>query len=150
MAKRSTDGVILPSITDSTADCFVGIKFPLGYVGAMNEISFFLDEFYSGHIVNKLVIQASSDNFVESIETLIEVSEEAHEGWNYYDLTEVDQPRFQYYRLKSNATSSGCDGIGEIHYFGYEVIDDENDSYTCDVKLVQTSTNLDGEIVVSE
>ena len=51
------------------------------------------------------------------------MSEEAHEGWNYYDLT-VLEPKYQYYRLISSAPSGGLDSIGEIRYFGYEVIDD--------------------------
>lgn len=88
MAERTVDGGILPAISGSSANCYVGIKFPTNYVGVLNEISFFLDEFNQDKIVDYLTIEASTDNFVESIELLVEVSEEAHEGWNYYDLTE--------------------------------------------------------------
>jgi hypothetical protein len=88
MAKRSIDGAILPSIQDSSEGCFVGIQFPTGYVGAINEISFFLDEFSRETIVDHLFIEASTDNFVSSVVGLVSVSEEAHEGWNYYDLQE--------------------------------------------------------------
>lgn len=135
-AESTIDEAILPSIQSSSADCYVGIQFPNGYVGVVNEVSFFLDEFDVDFIVDKLFIEASSDNFVDSIETLIEVAEEAHEGWNYYSVEEL-APKFQYYRLRSNASSNGCNSIGEIHYFGFEVIDDENDSYECPIELVQ-------------
>ena len=55
-------------------------------------------------------------------------------------------PKYRYYRLFSNATASGCDDIGEIHYFGYEVIDDEQDSYQCAIELVELTTEADGQI----
>ena len=47
MAKLSIDGSILPSISSSDNICHVGIAFQEGYVGVINEISFFLDEFDS-------------------------------------------------------------------------------------------------------
>ncbi len=88
MAKRSLDDSILPSIQDSTNGCFVGVQFGAGYVGVVNEVSFFLDEFNVDLVVDHLQIQGSTDNFVSSIETLVTVGLEAHEGWNFYDLTE--------------------------------------------------------------
>ena len=148
-AKRTLDGAILPTIADSEADCYVGIQMPTGYVGVVNEISFFLDEFDTGNIYDRLFIEASSDNFVDvdAIALLVAVSEEAHEGWNYYDLTGLETPaRYQYYRLRSDVQGGGCDPIGEIHYIGYEVIDDENDTYDCNVELVEFGTDVDGVI----
>ena len=44
-AKRTIDGSILPSIADCEVGCYVGIQMPTGYVGVVNEISFFLDVF---------------------------------------------------------------------------------------------------------
>ena len=135
-AESTFDDSILPSISSTSADCYVGIQFPTGYVGVVNEVSFFLDEFSVENIVDHLLIEASSDNFDTSVELLVEVSEEAHEGWNYYSVEDL-APKYQYYRLRSNATSTGCDSIGEIHFFGFEVIEDDNDSYDCPVELVQ-------------
>jgi hypothetical protein len=126
MAKRTLDGTILPTIRDSQATCYVGIQFPTGYVGVINEISFFLDVFDTENVYDHLFIEGSRDNFNNSVEQLVAVSKEAHEGWNYYDLSDLDSPaRYQYYRLRSDADSKGCDDIGEIHYIGYEVINND-------------------------
>lgn len=83
------DDSILPGIRNTDDSCYVGVKFPDNYVGIVNEISFFLDEFDPSMIVDSLFIEASTDNFNSSIEQLVAVSIEAHEGWNYYDLTEL-------------------------------------------------------------
>lgn len=96
-----------------------------------------------------LTIEASTDNFVDSIEVLMTVSEEAHEGWNYYSMADLDAiPKYQYYRLHSGHNGhGGCNSIGEVHYFGYEVIDDSNDEYECPVELVEWSTDaVTGEV----
>lgn len=138
MAKRILDGSIIPGMTNTAIGCYVGIQFPAGFVGVVNEISFFLDEYEPSYIEDKLTIEASSDNFVDSVVVLHTVSEEAHEGWNYYSMADLDEiPKYQYYRLKSDAAGNyGCNSIGEIHFFGFEVIDDENDEYECPVELV--------------
>ena len=39
--------------------------------------------------------------------------------------------------MRSFAPYSGCDGIGEIHFIGYEVIDDDSSAYECKVELVE-------------
>ena len=121
------DDAILPSISGSTQGCFVGVKFPQNYIGVLNEISFFLDEFIQTNLVDHLFIEASNDNF-NTVELLVSVSEEVHEGWNYYDLSDLAANEFQYFRLRSDADAHGCDDIGEIHYIGYEVINDDNDT----------------------
>ena len=150
MAQLTLDGSILPSISGSTGDgCYVGIQFPTDYVGIVNEISFFLDEFSTNHIVDKLHIEASNDNFVDvdSIELLAIVSEEAHEGWNYYDLSDL-APQYAYYRLRSNHTG-GCEDIGEIHYMGYEVINDDSDTYDCKVEHVDLTSDTKTDLGVT-
>jgi hypothetical protein len=63
MALKTLDDAILPGISNSSNDCFVGIKFADNYIGIMNEISFFLDEFDPAKIVNNLFIEASTDDF---------------------------------------------------------------------------------------
>jgi hypothetical protein len=145
MAARTTDGGILPSIEHSESGCYVGIEFPAGHVGVLNEIRFFLDAFSREKIVDNLVIEGSSDKFAKNVVTLATISEEAREGWNEYDLSESAEPaKYQSYRLRSTATSSGCNGIGEIQYLGYEVIDDESDSYSCKIELVDTRVDEAG------
>ena len=89
MVERTLDDSVLPTIADSSKDCFVGVKFPASYIGIVNEISFFLDEFDRETVVDHLFIQGSADNFVTS-ETLVSVSQEVHEGWNYYDLSSIN------------------------------------------------------------
>ena len=65
------------------------------------------------------------------------VGEEAHEGWNNYDLSKLDSgvPKYSAYRLFSSAFK-GCDDIGEVRFIGHEVILDDSDTYECDVELV--------------
>ena len=75
------------------------------------------------------------------------MSEEVHEGWNYYDLTDLPKNDYQYFRLRSEASGNGCDDIGEIHYMGYEVIDDNNDSYECKIEHVAFETDSQGVVV---
>lgn len=102
------------------------------------------------NISGGLRIEGSSDNFDADIEILAEVGEEVHEGWNYYDLTDEETgelPKYAYYRLKSNMTASGCDSIGEVRYFGYEVIDDDETSFECPIELVEITTDADGAAV---
>lgn len=68
------------------------------------------------------------------------IGEEIHEGWNFYPLVDPntnDTPKYQYYRLKSSSSGAGCTGIGEIRYYGYEVIDDESETYQCAIELVE-------------
>lgn len=127
----------------------MGVKYRENHVGVLNEISFFMDEFSINSIVGYLRIEGSSDNFVNSVEVLAEVGEEVHEGWNYYKLVNEEtgeEPKYQYYRLKSNSTASGCNRIGEIHYFGHEVIDDESDSYQCAIELVELTADASGQV----
>lgn len=52
-----------------------------------------------------------------------------------------DVPAFRYYRLYSSSAEKGCDDIGEIRWIGHEVIDNEADSYTCEVELVTWDTS---------
>ena len=61
-------------------------------------------------------------------------------------MTEVEQPVYQYYRLITD-TANGLRSIGEIRYFGFEVIEDDNDTYQCEIELVEHTTNDDGEAV---
>lgn len=97
--------------------------------------------------MNHLKIEASTDNFgsSSSTELLVEVSEEVHEGWNYYDLSDLSH-EFQYFRIRSTANWSGCNSIGEIHYMGYEVINDDNDTYQCKIEHVELTTDSDGRV----
>ena len=111
-------------------------------------MSFFLDYFPSEQFANLLHIQASSDGFSSEVVDLILVGQEAHEGWNSYNMEETQYfeqngvvPAFSSYRLFSEAAQNGCDDIGEIRWSGREVIDDENDQYICAVELLERDTN---------
>lgn len=140
MAQMMLDDTILPAMRNTGESCFVGVKFPDNYIGIVNEISFFMDEFDPSMIVDSLFIEASTDNFNSSIEHLVTISDEVHEGWNYYDLTSLSiSNEFQYFRVRSFAPFSGCDGIGEIHFIGYEVIDDDSSAYDCKIEHVEIS-----------
>ena len=137
------DAEALPGIGNTGEFCHIGVEFSPGYLGVLNEVNFFMDYFNVDYIVNKLHIQASSDDFVEEIVDLIVVGEEAHEGWNYYVMEDTvyfeeneEAPAFKSYRLSSNSTTMGCDNLGEIRWIGHEVIDNDSDSYDCEVEIV--------------
>ena len=93
------DGENLPGIGSTGRNCYVQVDFTDGMVGKLDEMRFFMDYFpdsskFAGH----LVFQGSNDDFSSDAETIITVDYEIHEGWNYYDLTEI-APRYQSYRL---------------------------------------------------
>jgi hypothetical protein len=147
MAKRTQDGDILPSISGAEEECFIGIAFPTGYVGVVSEISFFLDEFKRDSIVDNLSIEGCYDEEGDC-EPLVEVSLEAHEGWNYYDFYDGMLPMFPYYRLYS--WDRGCNNIGEVRFFGNEVIESFEESHECNIALVETTTDQDGTVTVNK
>lgn len=73
-----------------------------------------------------------------------------HEGWNYFELVDPTTslaPKYQYYRLISNAANAGCTGLGEIRYFGYEVIDDTQLEYNCEIELVENANTLSPTVI---
>ena len=45
------------------------------------------------------------------------------------------------------APFSGCDGIGEVHFIGYEVIKDEGDQYECKVEHVEISVDANKAVM---
>jgi len=65
------------------------------------------------------------------------VGDDAHEGWNYFDMRVLTDgvPKYSSYRLFS-ASNKGCDDIGEVRFIGHEVIDDDKDEYSCEAELV--------------
>ena len=50
------DGKALPGIGSVGANSFVGIEFRDGYVGVINEVSFFMDQFTKSYVQDKLKI----------------------------------------------------------------------------------------------
>ena len=64
------------------------------------------------------------------------LQDEMHEGWNYYDMKDIDAiPKYSAYRL-FNANARGCDDIGEIRFIGQEVLDITIDDHACEAELV--------------
>ena len=62
-------------------------------------------------------------------------------GWNSYEVDEL-KPKYKHYRLRSKRTDhAACDGISEIRFIGYEVIDDDSHSYSCPVELIKYVTD---------
>ena len=131
------DGNNVPGITNSGANCFVGVEFERFNVGVVEEFRFFMDYFGNKELyVGNLVFQGSNDGFDLDINDLLVVGEELHEGWNYYDL---DKPDFASYRL-FNAENNGCNSIGELKLFGQKVYSADFDPITCftDIYIYET------------
>lgn len=134
MADQVFDGVNMPGISGSGASCWIRVDYTVGMVGALDELRFFMDYFpdtstYDG----ALKFQGSNDGFAEDIVDIETVGIEIHEGWNYYDLTEI-APRYNAYRLY-NAKSGGCNDIGQVMLYGQEVIDSEEPTHNCSVEV---------------
>ena len=47
--------------------------------------------------------------------------------------------------MRSDASNKGCDDIGEVNYFGFEVIEDQNANFSCNIELV-VFTEAEGKI----
>jgi hypothetical protein len=134
------DGNNIPGVTGSQSNCYIGTEFTEGFVGYITEVRFFMDYFTDReNRVRFLKFQGSNlpfDNPSASIEDIVVVDEEIHEGWNYYDLS--DNPRkYAHYRM-FNQNNNGCDNIGEIKLIGQEVIDNSANSHGCSVKITRT------------
>lgn len=72
-------------------------------------------------------------------DTIFTVGQEIHEGWNYVDFSEGQEPKYQYYRFYGSSARSCL--IGEIGLKGIEVIDSTATTYNqCAIQL-----NLNGE-----
>ena len=133
---RAFDNQALPAVSNSDIECYIGIKFAKNYVGVVDELSFFLDYFDMAAINATLKFQGSNDAFVSEIIDLVVIGDEAHEGWNYYDMKELSAiPKYSAYRL-FNENAKGCDDIGEIHFIGKEVLDITADDYVCEAEVV--------------
>lgn len=100
-AKLAFNDRSLPSIQGSKANCYVGVKFHKGYKGVLQEMSFFLDYFDVNKINNSLKFQGSNDGFVAETVDLLTMTEDVHEGWNYFDMKDLTDgiPKYGAYRL---------------------------------------------------
>jgi len=91
---------------DTTSNpCYVGLAMKSGYVGIVSQVKFFMNEFDRDTFVDSLSFQGSNDG--ASFSTLFTVSEEIHEGWNYYDYDEASLLKYRYYRLYG-ITAGAC------------------------------------------
>ena len=106
------DGVNLPGLEDSGANCFVGFSVTssgaLTYTKKANISAFrFFMDYFSNRAVytDTLELQGSNDDFGSDINTLATVGSELHEGWNSYDLPSLAS--YSAYRL-FNSQNNGC------------------------------------------
>lgn len=68
----------------SVAPCFIGSTFSPGYIGYVTEVKFFMLRFNPDNFADLLVFQGSNDG--TSYTDIFTVSNEIHEGWNYYSF----------------------------------------------------------------
>jgi hypothetical protein len=113
--------------SSATKNCFFGTQFRAGYIGVINEVKFFMSRFTRSRYVGQLKFQGSA-NGAEWTD-IFTVGQEIHEGWNYYNFEEGKELKHRYYRFFG--TGDGSCIVGEISLRGYEVIDSNADSYTC-------------------
>merc|ERR1712060_695846 len=98
----------------------------------------FMDKFDEKKVVDQIFIEGSNNDFAgsEDIVRLAVISEEVHEGWNQYPLETA--AKFNSYRIYANKS---CNLIDEIRFFGYEVIDNDDDQYSCPIQVIQIGEN---------
>jgi len=138
------DGNNVPGLSSSGSNCAVGFKLTqptaatYSKIAMVSEFRFFMDYFTNKALyAGTLKFQGSNDGFVNNINTLVTVGEEIHEGWNSYDLSNVAFSSFRIF----NPTNNGCDAIGEIKLFGQVVLDFGAGPSSCDVKIVDVTSN---------
>jgi len=83
-------------------------------VGRLSEAKFFMNPFTKSTFVDNLVFEGSNDG--NTYTTIFTVSEEIHEGWNYYDI----DTSYRWYRF-SGSVQGACK-IGEIALIGVEAL----------------------------
>ena len=138
------DGNYQNGVTDMSSNCFFGTSFKPGYIGLLREVKYFMNRFSRKTFVGNLMFQGSFDGV--NYTNIFVVGEEIHEGWNYYEYAAGSELSYRFYRF-FGAVSGSC-VIGEVGLFGYEVINDNNPHYTCNVSLILNgaTNNLTGNV----
>ena len=91
-----------------------------GYKGLVREVSFYTSK-RRDEAINNLKFEASNDDFLSETVLLKVVGNELVEGWNTYDISNLE-PAYKSYRLRGSLTEdNSCNNIGEIRFLGYEV-----------------------------
>ena len=137
LANALFDGLNVPGLTGTSANCYAGVTFGYLKTGIIEEVRFFMDYFndkydrYDG----LLIFQGSNDDFVTTVD-IFTVGAEIHEGWNSY---KVNKSNFLSYRL-FNSAQNGCNNIGELKLYGKEVLDNDDSIIFCTVEILDTVT----------
>ena len=87
---------LLPN-EDTSIPCSVGMSFKENYVGVLDQVKYFLGEGEKSVFIDNLVFQGSNDgtNYAD----IFSADGDAHEGWNYVEFSEEEQPAFRFYRF---------------------------------------------------
>lgn len=145
-ASVAFDGSIFTRVDDNSATCQLGMEFKEGYVGSLQQVKYFINYIADrSQYENNLVFEGYNEREAvgEAVTEIFKVEGEVHEGWNYVDFEEGQFPNFRFYRMRGLGNASGPCRIHEITLTGLEVIQNEDDTYSCTPKLI-----LAGEDVV--
>lgn len=141
-ANLAFDGSVFTRVNTNDKVCELGMEFKEGYVGILQQAKFFINYITDRTQYEKnLMFEGSNDG--ETYDELFIVDENVHEGWNVHDFEENDltgddkksYPAYRYYRMRGLGVRNGPCRIHEIKFKGHEVIQDENDEFTCTPKL---------------
>lgn len=134
-AKIAFDGSIFTRVNSNESTCKIGMQFKEGYVGIVQQVKYFINYITDRtQYEDNLMFEGSNDG--ETFTELFQVGGNVHEGWNYHNFEQDEDagtsyPAYRYYRMRGLGVRNGPCRIHEIKFTGREVIQDENDSYSC-------------------
>lgn len=112
------------------------MEFNVDHVGSVSEVRYFMNKFTLSSFSGRLTFSGcplaynscTSANWVP----IFVVGNEINEGWNYRKFS--TPVKYRSFRFSSNI-QGGCN-IGEVRFRGVEVIDDNNPTKECPVRIV--------------
>jgi hypothetical protein len=140
------DGSNMNGWPSTTGNCYVGVAYPLNYVGFLSQVKFYMNAFTPSTFIGQLSFQGSNDG--TSYTTIFTVGSEIHTGWNYYNYAEDGtEPIYRYYRL-AGAGAGSC-VVGELVLTGQVAIKDTNANYACTPSLSLNGTTSVVPVIAS-
>lgn len=131
------DDDLTVDFASDTAECYLGMAFAESHIGYLSGVRWFIVEIDDKSVFSGITTFQGSDD--DSTYTdLFTLDGNVHEGWNYYSWDDDSYPTYQYYRFYSTS-AAGC-AFSEVKFTGVETIDDDSDTYTCDVAIYVDDT----------
>jgi hypothetical protein len=146
---KAFDNSVFTRVDTNTNTCELGMEFPEGYVGSLQQVKYFINYIDKREQYEEnLIFEGSADKI--SWTALFTVGANVHEGWNYVDFEQGSYPNYRFYRFRGLGGSNGPCRIHELTFKGNEVIQDTGSSYSCTPRLVLGEQTYDLNSVTFE